>query len=167
MHAVHVHGSPLCPSPSTSVLPETSRLGYAVAQATLPRSETRGDPWEWKTWRSVLMVSRSDLTFALHVKDVPPPAPPLSQPAPTTHLCTRPAEHLAHSAHRARGATGASMGARRCACRRGSRTCRSRYCPALSANSVAFSEKVIWGAGVGMVAVAIAGVQGVVGRRPG
>jgi hypothetical protein len=47
---------------------ESWRSGYAVAQATISHVEIRGGPWEWRTWRSVLTVSRSNLTLGLHMK---------------------------------------------------------------------------------------------------
>lgn len=49
---------------------ESWRSGYAVAQVTIPHADIRGGPWEWRTWRSVLRVGRSNLTFGLRVKGV-------------------------------------------------------------------------------------------------
>ena len=44
------------------------RSGYAVAQATVSHANIKGGPWEWRTWRSVFTMSRSNLTFGLRMK---------------------------------------------------------------------------------------------------
>jgi hypothetical protein len=43
------------------------RSGYAVAQATVSHADIKGGP-EWRTWRSALTMSRSNLTFGLRMK---------------------------------------------------------------------------------------------------
>ena len=47
---------------------ESWRSGYVVAQATISHADIRGGPWEWRTWRSALRLSRSNLTFGLRMK---------------------------------------------------------------------------------------------------
>jgi hypothetical protein len=47
---------------------ESWRSGYAVAQATISHADIKGGPWEWRTWRSLFTLSRSNLTFGLRMK---------------------------------------------------------------------------------------------------
>ena len=51
---------------------ESWRSGYAVAQATISHADIKGGPWEWRTWRSVFTLSRSNLTLGLHMKSTSP-----------------------------------------------------------------------------------------------
>ncbi|KAH9026620.1 hypothetical protein EDB85DRAFT_165989 [Lactarius pseudohatsudake] len=69
--------------------------GYVVAQATIPHADVRGGQWEWRTWRSVLTASRSNLTFGLRVKV---PALP-NLPAPGDHLPLPSVADLVHLTH--------------------------------------------------------------------
>ena len=47
---------------------ESWRRGYVVAQATISHAEIRGGTWDWRTWRSVLRVNRSNINVALRMK---------------------------------------------------------------------------------------------------
>ncbi|KAF8259886.1 hypothetical protein EI94DRAFT_1750216 [Lactarius quietus] len=62
------------------------RSGYAVVQATISQADIKGGPWQWRTWRSVFRLSRSNLSLGLRMKipalpnlpapgdDLPPPS---------------------------------------------------------------------------------------------
>ena len=47
---------------------ESWRSGYAVARVTISHADIKGGPWEWRTWRSVFTLSRSNLTLGLRMK---------------------------------------------------------------------------------------------------
>ncbi|KAI9438144.1 hypothetical protein H4582DRAFT_1814649 [Lactarius indigo] len=74
---------------------ESWRSGYAVAQATIPHANIRGGPLEWRTWRSLLTVARSNLAFRLRVKI--PTLPNL--PAPGDDLPLPSVADLVHLTH--------------------------------------------------------------------